>query len=61
MGSSARRHELYLAMFESDPDNPGFSSLPYDTLRKRRPRTARAPVKIVIIDSCFSGLALAEP
>jgi hypothetical protein len=51
------RHELYLAMFESDPDNPGFSSLPYDTLRNAV-LDSRAPVKIVIIDSCFSGLAL---
>ena len=56
-GLVGSRHELYLAMFESDPDNPGFSSLPYDTLRNAV-LDSRAPVKIVIIDSCFSGLAL---
>jgi hypothetical protein len=44
-------------MFESDPDNPGFNSLPYDTLRNAV-LDSRAPVKIVIVDSCFSGLAL---
>jgi hypothetical protein len=51
------RHELYLAMYESDLDNPGFSALPYDTLRNAV-LDSKAATKVVVIDSCFSGLAI---
>jgi hypothetical protein len=56
-GLVGARHELYLAMYESDPENPAFNSLPYDTLRNAV-LDSRAQVKVVIVDSCFSGLAI---
>lgn len=56
-GLVGARNELYLAMSVSDADDPAFSSLPYDFLRNAV-LDSRAQVKVVIIDSCFSGLAI---
>jgi len=46
------RHELYLGMYESDLDNPGFSALPYDTLRNAV-LDSKAATKVV--GSCSAG------
>ncbi|WP_250030771.1 caspase family protein [Paractinoplanes maris] len=50
------RHELYLAMYETDPEDPDFGSLKYETLR-RIVLDSPARTKVVILDCCFSGAA----
>ncbi|MBM2618572.1 caspase family protein [Actinoplanes sp. LDG1-06] len=51
------RHELYLAMYETDPEDPNFGALKYDVLREIVIRSP-ARVKVIILDCCFSGTAL---
>jgi uncharacterized caspase-like protein len=53
------RHELYLAMHETDPEEPDFGSLKYDTL-KRIVLESPARAKVVILDCCFSGRAFGD-
>jgi ABC-type amino acid transport substrate-binding protein len=50
--------ELYLALPDTDTDRP-WTALPYDWLRRslQRPEV-RARRKVVILDCCYSGLAL---
>ncbi|MFD1082659.1 caspase family protein [Micromonospora andamanensis] len=53
------RHELYLAMYETDPDEPDFASLKYETLR-RIVLDSPAQAKVIILDCCFSGRAFGD-
>lgn len=50
------RHELYLAMYETDPEDPDFGALKYETLR-RIVVDSPATTKVIILDCCFSGAA----
>src|SRR5688572_25559927 len=43
------RHELYLAMYETDPEEPDFGSLKYETLRKIV-LDSPADKKVIILD-----------
>lgn len=54
-----RRHELYLALPDSEWDAPEFTSLEYDKLRGAV-LDSQARNKIVILDCCFSGRALGD-
>ncbi|MFG2040901.1 tetratricopeptide repeat protein [Dactylosporangium sp. NPDC048998] len=51
------RHELYLAMYDTDPQEPDFGALKYETLRKLV-LDSGAKSKVIILDCCFSGRAL---
>jgi hypothetical protein len=51
------RHELYLAMYDTDPEEPDFGALKYETLRKLV-LDSSAKSKVIILDCCFSGRAL---
>ncbi|MET7375937.1 caspase family protein [Micromonospora arida] len=53
------RHELYLAMYETDPHEPDFGSLKYETLR-RIVLDSPARAKVIILDCCFSGRAFGD-
>ncbi|MDN3351205.1 tetratricopeptide repeat protein [Actinomadura sp. DC4] len=59
-----RRHDLYLALPESEWGDPEFSSLEYDKLRNAV-LDSPAATKIIILDCCFSGRvttdAMADP
>jgi tRNA A-37 threonylcarbamoyl transferase component Bud32 len=61
---AGRRHELYLALADSEWADPEFNSLEYAKLRDAIMRST-AKNKIVILDCCFSGRvisdALADP
>jgi tRNA A-37 threonylcarbamoyl transferase component Bud32 len=61
---AGRRHELYLALTDSEWADPEFNSLEYAKLRNAI-LGSRAKNKIVILDCCFSGRvisdALADP
>lgn len=59
-GIVGRRHELYLGMRDSDPDDPAFGSLSYVSLRDRV-LDSTAKTKIVVLDCCYSGRAMGEP
>ncbi|MFJ4094624.1 Hsp70 family protein [Kitasatospora sp. NPDC089913] len=48
--------DYYLAVTETDPEEPSISALPYRTLRKVV-LGARARNRVVIIDACWSGMA----
>ncbi|MBO3748167.1 tetratricopeptide repeat protein [Streptosporangiaceae bacterium NEAU-GS5] len=53
------RHDLYLALCDSELDAPEYNSLEYDKLRGTVLQSP-ATNKIVILDCCFSGRALAD-
>ncbi|MFD4668404.1 tetratricopeptide repeat protein [Lentzea sp. NPDC058450] len=59
-GIVGRRHDLYLGMPDSDPEDPTFGSLPYVSLRDRV-LDSDAKTKIVVLDCCYSGRAMGEP
>lgn len=58
-GLLGRRFQLHLALAETHPDRLGFTALPYATLREVC-LDSGAKVKVVILDSCFSGLAVGQ-
>jgi Caspase domain len=53
------RNELWLCLPGTDPDELPYSAWPYDELR-RVVADSRATKKVVILDCCFSGRALAD-
>ncbi|MGP3924568.1 caspase family protein [Streptomyces sp. 8N616] len=52
-----RRHELYLALTESEESAPAFNSLAYDNLRDAV-LDSPASLKVIVLDCCFSGRAI---
>ncbi|GAA4212573.1 caspase family protein [Microbispora amethystogenes] len=54
-----KRHELYLALPDSEWESPEFNSLEYDKLRSAI-LDSPAANKIAILDCCFSGRALGD-
>ncbi|QKW37041.1 caspase family protein [Actinomadura sp. NAK00032] len=54
-----KRHELYLALPDSEWGSPEFSALEYEKLRGAI-LDSPASSKVVILDCCFSGRVLAE-
>ncbi|MDY0812426.1 caspase, EACC1-associated type [Kitasatospora purpeofusca] len=52
-----RRHDLYLALPDSEYGDPDFTSLEYDKLRGTV-LNSRATTKIIVLDCCFSGRAV---
>ncbi|GIJ46073.1 hypothetical protein Val02_29590 [Virgisporangium aliadipatigenens] len=49
-----RRHDLYLALPGTDPDNLGFTAIPASVLNEAI-RNSPADNKVLILDCCFSG------
>ena len=58
-GRTGSRNELWLCLPDTDPDELPYSAWPYDELR-RVVADSRATKKVVILDCCFSGRALAD-
>ena len=58
-GKTGSRNELWLCLPGTDPDELPYSAWPYDELR-RVVADSRAAKKVVILDCCFSGRALAD-
>jgi Caspase domain len=58
-GRTGSRNELFLCLPGTDPDELLYSAWPYDELR-RVVADSRATKKVVILDCCFSGRALAD-
>ena len=58
-GRIGGRNELFLGLPDTDPDELPYSAWPYDELR-RVVADSRATKKVVILDCCFSGRALAD-
>lgn len=56
---SGRRHDLYLALPDSEWAEPEFSSLEYDKLRSAV-LDSPAATKIIILDCCFSGRVVTD-
>jgi len=54
-----RRHDLYLALPDSEWGDPAFNSLKYDDLRSAI-LDSPAKNKLTILDCCFSGRAVTE-
>ncbi|MCX4757049.1 caspase family protein [Kitasatospora purpeofusca] len=52
-----RRHDLYLALPDSEYADPDFTSIEYDKLRGAV-LNSRATTKIIVLDCCFSGRAV---
>lgn len=49
-----RRHELYLALRDTEYEDPDFSALEYDKLRAAV-LNSPASTKVIVLDCCFSG------
>jgi Caspase domain len=58
-GRTGDRNELYLCLPDTDPDILSFTALAYNDLRKAV-ADGCATKKVVILDCCFSGRALAD-
>ena len=58
-GRTGSRNELFLCLPDTDPDELPYSAWPYDELR-RVVTDSLATKKVVILDCCFSGRALAD-
>jgi uncharacterized protein YjbI with pentapeptide repeats len=58
-GRTGSRNELFLCLPGTDPDELPYSAWPYDELR-RVVADSRATKKVVILDCCFSGRAIAD-
>jgi uncharacterized protein YjbI with pentapeptide repeats len=58
-GRTGSRNELWLCLPGTDPDELQYSAWAYDELR-RVVADSRAAKKVVILDCCFSGRALAD-
>ncbi|GGO68854.1 caspase family protein [Nonomuraea cavernae] len=54
-----RRHDLYLALPDSEWQEPAFSSLEFDKLRSVV-LNSTASNKVIILDCCFSGRVLSD-
>ncbi len=54
-----KRHDLYLALPDSEWDDPEFNSLEYDKLRGAV-LDSPAKTKVIILDCCFSGRAVTD-
>ncbi|MET8446667.1 tetratricopeptide repeat protein [Streptomyces sp. NPDC005209] len=54
-----RRHDLYLALADSELAAPEFNSLEYDKLRSAV-LDSPAETKLVVLDCCFSGRAVSD-
>jgi hypothetical protein len=52
-------HELYLALHESQLDDPLYTALPFDGLR-RTIRDSPARTRVLLLDCCFSGRAIED-
>ncbi|WP_380280785.1 tetratricopeptide repeat protein [Kitasatospora purpeofusca] len=52
-----RRHDLYLALPDSEYEAPEFNSIEYDKLRATV-LNSHATTKIIVLDCCFSGRAV---
>jgi hypothetical protein len=52
-------YELYLALRESEFDDPLYSALPFDVLR-RTLRDSPARTRVLVLDCCFSGRAIED-
>ena len=57
--TAGRRHELYLALRDTEWEEPEFSALEYDKLRTAV-LNSEAATKMIILDCCFSGRAFGE-
>ena len=57
--TSGRRHELYLALRDTEWEAPEFSALEYDKLRSAV-LNSPATTKMIILDCCFSGRAFGD-
>jgi Caspase domain/ATPase family associated with various cellular activities (AAA)/AAA lid domain len=55
----ARRHDLYLALPDSEWVEPEFNSLEYDKLRSAV-LDSPAKTKVIILDCCFSGRVVSD-
>ena len=55
----SRDDELYLALHETDPDDPFFTAFPFDGIR-RVMRDCPARNRVLILDCCFSGRAMGD-
>lgn len=53
----ARRHELHLGMTSTELDQPAYSALPFAWVRDELV-DSKAATKVLILDCCFSGLAI---
>ncbi len=58
-GMIGTRNELYLCLPDTEPDELWFTALAYEQLREAV-ADSRATKKVVILDCCFSGRALAD-
>jgi WD40 repeat protein len=58
-GRIGARNELYLCLPDTHPDELAFTALAYEQLREAV-ADSRATKKVVILDCCFSGRALAD-
>jgi hypothetical protein len=58
-GRTGTRNELYLCLPDTNPDELSFTALAYEQLRETV-ADSRATKKVVILDCCFSGRALAD-
>jgi Caspase domain len=58
-GRTGERNELYLCLPDTEPDLLSFTALAYKDLRAAV-ADSRATKKVVILDCCFSGRALAD-
>jgi hypothetical protein len=58
-GRTGGRNELFLCLPDTDPAELPYSAWSYDELR-RVVADSRATKKVVILDCCFSGRALAD-
>jgi uncharacterized caspase-like protein len=52
-------HELYLALQGSQHDDPYYSALPFDGIR-RAMRDSPASTRVLVLDCCFSGRAIED-
>jgi hypothetical protein len=52
-------YELYLALQESQHDDPYYTALPFDGIR-RAMRDSPARTRVLILDCCFSGRAIED-
>jgi hypothetical protein len=58
-GRTGSRNELFLCLPDTEPDELWFTALGYERLREAVAES-RATKKVVILDCCFSGRALAD-
>jgi proteasome lid subunit RPN8/RPN11 len=58
-GFTGDRNELYLSLTETHPDELPVSAIAYDVVR-RLVRESPARNRVVVLDTCFSGLAVQD-